>query len=153
MNGVRARARVLAGEPSAGSGLERDAKSNASPGCGEEPVLTRPIAAKPRKLQSQSERCGGIEGRDESFTACLNRNLRASGLSLSALGRRSWLDISYVSRLVNLPCDPLNVRLGDSSDRRHPSRDTVIRLGLAMQLSMERMDELLLSAGYAPLVR
>jgi hypothetical protein len=29
----------------------------------------------------------------------------------------------------------------------------VIRLGLAMQLSMEEMDELLLAAGYAPLVR
>ena len=94
-----------------------------------------------------------IEGTDESFTACLNRHLRRSGLSLSQLARRSWLDISYVSRLVNLPCDPLNARVGDHVQRRHPSRDVVIRLGLAMQLSMEAMDELLLAAGYAPLVR
>jgi hypothetical protein len=92
-------------------------------------------------------------GGDESFTDCLNRHLRRSGLSLSALARRSWLDISYISRLVNLPCDPLNPRTADHADRRHPSRDTVIRIGLAMQLSIEEMDELLLAAGYAPLVR
>ena len=69
---------------------------------------------------------------DESFTACLNRHLRRSGLSLSQLARRTWLDISYVSRLVKLPCDPLNPRLGDKAEKRHPSRDTVIRLGLAL---------------------
>jgi hypothetical protein len=97
---------------------------------------------------------GGSSGPvDESFSACLNRYLHRSGLSLSRLARRSWLDISYVSRLVHLPCDPLNPRLDDSGERRQPSRDTVIRLGLAMQLSMDEMDELLLAAGYAPLVR
>jgi hypothetical protein len=90
---------------------------------------------------------------DGSFTACLNRHLRRSGLSLTALARRSWLDISYCSRLVHLPCDPLNPRHGDRGDKRHPSRDTVIRLGLAMQLPIEDLDELLLAAGYAPLVR
>ncbi len=95
----------------------------------------------------------GVEARHESFTACLNRLLSRSGLSLSQLARRSWLDISYVSRLVHLECDPLNPRLGDRADSRRPSRDTVIRLGLAMRLSMEDMDELLLAAGYAPLVR
>ncbi|MCC7368854.1 MAG: helix-turn-helix transcriptional regulator [Chloroflexi bacterium] len=90
---------------------------------------------------------------DESFSGCLTRHLRQSGLSLSQLARRSWLDVSYVSRLVHLPCDPLNPRRVADGQRRQPSRDTVIRLGLAMQLSMEEMDELLLSAGYAPLVR
>src|SRR3712207_8447117 len=49
-----------------------------------------------------------------------------------------------VSRLVHLPCDPLNPRYGDRSDKRRPSRDTVIRLGLAMQLPIEDLDELLL---------
>ena len=44
---------------------------------------------------------------DETFTTTLNRYLSRSGLSLTALARRSWLDISYVSRLVHLPCDPL----------------------------------------------
>ena len=98
-------------------------------------------------------RRGNNEPEDESFSSCLNRYLRRSGLSLSQLARRSWLDISYVSRLVHLTCDPLNPRLVDSGERRQPSRDTVIRLGLAMQLSMEEMDELLIAAGYAPLVR
>lgn len=90
---------------------------------------------------------------DESFTTCLNRQLRRSGMSLTQLARRSWLDISYVSRLVHLRCDPLNPRIGDQGEKRRPSRDAVIRLGLAMQLPMEDMDELLLSAGYAPLIR
>jgi hypothetical protein len=90
---------------------------------------------------------------EETFTACLNRHVHRSGLSLSALARRSWLDISYVSRLVHLPCDPLNPRLDERGERRRPSRDTVIRLGLAMRLNLEDMDELLLAAGYAPLVR
>ena len=89
---------------------------------------------------------------EPSFTLCLNRFLRRSGLSLTQLSRRSWLDISYVSRLVNLECDPLNARLGEGRGRQ-PSRDTVIRLGIALQLPMEELDELLLAAGYAPLVR
>jgi hypothetical protein len=87
------------------------------------------------------------------FTTCLNRHLSRSELSLTALARRSWLDISYVSRLVHLPCDPLNPRHGGRGEKRRPSRDTVIRLGLAMQLPIEDLDELLLAAGYAPLVR
>jgi hypothetical protein len=102
------------------------------------------------EARERSHEAGGV---DESFTACLNRHIRRSGLWLSQLARRSWLDISYVSRLVNLRSDPLNPRLGDPSDRRRPSRDAVIRLGLAMQLPLESLDELLLTAGYAPLVR
>jgi hypothetical protein len=96
---------------------------------------------------------GEASGDDETFTACLNRHIRRSGLSLSQLARRSWLDISYVSRLANLKSDPLNPRLGEANDHRRPSRDAVIRLGLAMQLPLESLDELLLAAGYAPLVR
>ena len=97
------------------------------------------------------DRAGGPA--EESFTECLRRYLRRSGLSLSQLARRSWLDVSYVSRLVHLSCDPLNPPRDDGGERRQRSRDTVIRLGLAMQLPMEEMDELLLAAGYAPLVR
>lgn len=94
-----------------------------------------------------------VDADDPSFTACLNRYWRRSGLSLTALARRSWFDISYCSRLAHLPCDPLNPRHGNRGEKRHPSRDTVIRLGLAMQLPIEDLDELLLAAGYAPLVR
>jgi len=111
--------------------------------------MTRSTGSEPEARERPREAGGG----DESFTACLNRHIRRSGLSLTQLARRSWLDISYVSRLVNLQSDPLNPRLGDPSDRRRPSRDAVIRLGLAMQLPLESLDELLMTAGYAPLVR
>lgn len=110
------------------------------------------MIAQPRS-SATARRNEVVSASDESFTACINRCLHRSGLSLSALARRSWLDVSYVSRLVNLPCDPLNAGVDDRADHRHPSRDTVIRLGLAMQLSMEEMDQLILAAGYAPLVR
>jgi hypothetical protein len=110
-------------------------------------------SASENQAQRQSRRAATELPDDASFTACLNRNLRQSGLSLTQLARRSWLDISYVSRLVNLPCDPLNPRLDDPREKRQPSRDAVIRLGIALQLSMEDIDELLLAAGYAPLVR
>jgi hypothetical protein len=104
-------------------------------------------------LREARELRGEASDGDESFTACLNRHIRRSGLSLSQLARRSWLDISYVSRLTNLKSDPLNLRLSEPSGHRRPSRDAVIRLGLAMQLPLESLDELLLAAGYAPLVR
>ena len=114
----------------------------------------RPLAGAARQQNSTGWQAREAPLTDEeSFTDCLNRLLRTSGLSLTALSRRSWLDISYVSRLVNLPYDPLNPRADARGDKRHPSRDTVIRLGLAMQLPMADMNELLLSAGYAPLVR
>lgn len=113
----------------------------------------RPARAEDTSAPAAEQRHTAYDHSDESFTTCLNRQWRRSGLSLTQLARRSWLDISYVSRLVHLPCDPLNRRLGEHAETRHPSRDTVIRLGLAMQLSMEDLDELLLAAGYAPLVR
>jgi hypothetical protein len=58
-----------------------------------------------------------VDAGEESFTACLNRHLRRSELSLTALARRSWLDISNVSRLVHLPCDPLKPRYGDQGEK------------------------------------
>lgn len=72
---------------------------------------------------------------------------------MTGLARATWLDISYVSRLVNLPLDPLNRRSDEAGVTRLPSRDTVIRLGLGLRLTMADMDELLLLAGYAPLVK
>ena len=90
---------------------------------------------------------------DETFTECLRRLMRASGIGVRQLSHRSWLDISSVSKLVNLPVDPLNPRIADRSRYKQPSRDSLFRLGLAMQLPIQEMDALLLSAGYAPLVR
>ena len=90
---------------------------------------------------------------EPTFAECLNRQMRDSGVSLRELARRSWLDIGYVSRLVNMEADPLNLRCGEQRPKHQPSRDAVIRLGLAMNLPIEEMDELLLTAGFAPLVR
>jgi len=66
---------------------------------------------------------------EETFSACLNRHIRRSGLSLSQLARRSWLDISYVSRLVHLKCDPLTLASVNRATIAVTSRDAVIRLG------------------------
>ena len=90
---------------------------------------------------------------EPSFAECLNRQMRDSGIGLRELARRSWLDIGYVSRLVNMEADLLNLRYGEQRPKHQPSRDAVIRLGLAMNLPIEEMDELLLTAGFAPLVR
>ena len=57
---------------------------------------------------------------ETSFTDGLNRYLRCSGPSCSAPARRSWLAISYVSRLAHLPCHPLD-QLGDRGGTRQPS--------------------------------
>ncbi len=94
-----------------------------------------------------------IDG-EESFSALLRSMLANSGLSLRQAANRSWLDHSYLSRLVRQDWDPLNPPSFAPPDRiRHPSRDAVLRLALAMSLSVEQTDELLLAAGYAPLVR
>ena len=92
---------------------------------------------------------------EETFTECLLRLKRVSGLTTRQLASSAWLTYPYVSRLVNWEANLLSPRLDRRRDReeRHPSRDTVIRLGLAMHLPLEDMDELLMAAAYAPLVR
>jgi hypothetical protein len=47
----------------------------------------------------------------------------------------------------------LNPRHAGWGEQRHPGRDADIRLGLAIQLPIEDLDELLPAAGYAPLLR
>jgi hypothetical protein len=89
---------------------------------------------------------------EETFSAVLRRFMEGNGLSITSLARHSWLDIAYVWRLVRDDKDLLNPQPGGPR-ARHPSRDAVIRLGLALRLGIEEMDELLLAAGYAPLVR
>jgi hypothetical protein len=90
---------------------------------------------------------------DESFTACLRRFVRRSGRSLTAIARAAWLDVAYISRLVNFYSDPRNERVGTSWRRLQPKRDAVIRIGIALELPIDELDELLLSAGYVPLYR
>lgn len=88
-----------------------------------------------------------------SFSGILRRHFHNSGLSITALAHLSWLDIGYVSRLLNQNSDPLNPSLASDQRSKHPSRDAVIRLGLGLRLALEDLDELLMAAGYAPLVR
>ena len=95
---------------------------------------------------------GSLLAEEETFSAVLRRFMEGQGLSISSLARHSWLDIAYVWRLVRDDKDLLNPQ-PEGPRARHPSRDAVIRLGLALRLGIEEMDELLLAAGYAPLVR
>ena len=105
--------------------------------------------------QHPADRSGGYCGDSgDSFSTVLRRMLADSALSLRQAAYRSWLDHSYLSRLVRQEWDPLNLPSHTPPDPlRRPSRDTVLRLALAMSLLVEETDELLLAAGYAPLVR
>ena len=95
---------------------------------------------------------GSLLADGQTFSAVLRRLMEGQRLSISSLARHSWLDVAYVWRLVRDDKDLLNPQPGGPR-ARHPSRDAVIRLGLALRLGIEEMDELLLAAGYAPLVR
>ena len=110
----------------------------------------RQVDAEPPQLDAED---GERSLNEETFTQCLRRVMRVHGINMSQLARYSWLDVGYVSRLCNLNCDPRNPLYRHPSETRNPSRDVVIRLGLAMQVPLEEMEELLLAAGYAPLVR
>lgn len=89
---------------------------------------------------------------EETFSDLLRRLMKSRRLSVALLAARSWLDSAYVWRLAHEEVDVLNKRLGHGRIRT-PSRDAVIRLGLGLGLPVDEMDELLLVAGYAPLVR
>src|SRR6266540_2989763 len=89
---------------------------------------------------------------EETFSTVLCRLMKARRMSAPRLADRSWLDSAYVWRLTREEVDILNRRVGDGRIR-HPSRDAVIKLGLGLGLCVDEMDELLLAAGYAPLVR
>ncbi len=92
---------------------------------------------------------------EETFAECLNRFRERAAMSVRQLAAEAYLTNPFVSRLVNWDVDLLNPRLNYRREReeRHPSRDTVLRLAIALRLSITETDELLLSAGYAPLVR
>ena len=72
------------------------------------------------------------------------KNLRTkSGKSRYRLNQCSGLDEAYILRL-------------ESGERQNPSRDSVMKLGLALvatseAMSIQDVNELLLAAGYAPL--
>ena len=77
---------------------------------------------------------------DEPMTRLLREHFERQEESYAAVAQRSWVDIAYLHRLVQ--------------GRKHkPSRDTVIKLGIGMGLTVPELDEVLMAAGHAPLVR
>ena len=78
------------------------------------------------------------------FSAVLRRLRERSGKSRYRLAQYCGLDEGYLGRL-------------ESGERRNPARDTVVKIGLALvqncsEVSIDDVNELLLSAGYAPLL-
>ena len=77
------------------------------------------------------------------FSATLKSLRFKSGKSRYRLAQYTGLSEAYLSRL-------------ESGERQNPTRDVVMKLGLALvadtsSVTMEDVNELLLSAGYAPL--
>lgn len=104
------------------------------------------------RAASREKTNGRWQTGEETFSEVLRRLMKTRGMSAPRLADRSWLDSAYVWRLTREEVDILNRRVGDGRIR-HPSRDAVIKLGLGLGLRVDEMDELLLAAGYAPLVR
>ena len=77
------------------------------------------------------------------FSATLRQLRRKSGKSRYRVSQYSGINEAYLLRL-------------ESGERQNPSRDIVMKLGLALvaetaSVTMDDVNELLLSAGYAPL--
>jgi hypothetical protein len=68
----------------------------------------------------------------------LGAYLERDGRSLNRVAQAALIDVAYLWRLRE-------------GARRAPSRDLLIRLGLALRLEPEELDELLVAADYAPI--
>jgi len=78
------------------------------------------------------------EHRVEALAAVLDDYLDRDGRSLNRIARAARVDVGYLWRL----------RAGE---KRRPSRDILIRIGLALKLEPEELDELLVAADYLPI--
>ncbi len=77
---------------------------------------------------------------DLSFTSLLRRHFERDGNpGYHIIAEAAHLDPVYVYRMLK-------------GTKTHPTPNTVIRLALAFRLSVSQTDELLMAAGYAPLV-
>ena len=74
------------------------------------------------------------------LTQLLQHFFHKSPEGYHGIAARAYIDVGYLHRLVN-------------GVKHNPGRDTVIRIGLGMRLNVAEVDELLLAAGHAPLVR
>ncbi len=77
---------------------------------------------------------------DPNFTELLSLYFARADMSYSQLAAAVHRDVAYVHRLLN-------------GGQSRPSPNTIIRLALALKLSVSEADEILMAAGYAPLVR
>ena len=75
---------------------------------------------------------------DELFHELIESARRGAGLSYSRFAERAWTTSSYVFRICN----------GSAT----PRRDLIIRLCLALDLTVEATDELLQAAGHPGLL-
>src|SRR5215211_5146763 len=76
--------------------------------------------------------------RHDDLGGLIAEYLERDGRSLNAIARAALIDVAYLWRLRE-------------GEKCHPSRDVLIRLGLALKLEPEELDELLVEADYAPI--
>lgn len=75
---------------------------------------------------------------EQSLAETLSEWLHRDHRTLNRIAQDAQIDVAYLWRLKN-------------GQRNRPSRDLLIRLGLVLHLVPEEMDELLVSADYAPI--
>ncbi len=63
--------------------------------------------AKDERSSQETSDAKESDASSESFSDILRNHFRNSRLSKTQLAQRSWLDIGYISRLLNQDCDPL----------------------------------------------
>ena len=80
------------------------------------------------------------DGELPEVTRLLRRAQERANMTQADIHREAVLDEGYISRLFS------------SGERSHPSFRSLIALGFAMRCTLEQMDEILLAAGWAPLV-
>lgn len=76
--------------------------------------------------------------RNRSLSNVVARYLGGDSRSLNRIAQEAQIDVAYLHRL----------RTGE---RQHPSRDVLIRLGLVLELEVAELDELLVTAEFAPI--
>lgn len=87
---------------------------------------------------------------ENMFGHTLQQYRKRAAKGILTIATEVGVDRTYLYRLETQPADWLNRPL-EGGVLKHPSRDLVIRLAIALNLSLDECDELLLLAGYAPL--
>ncbi len=90
------------------------------------------------------------DGAPNELGLMLRHYREQAGKTIPELAAETGVDRGYIYRLEMQPHDWLNRPL-ESAPVKQPSRDLIIRLAFALQLTADQADELLLAAGYAPL--